>query len=230
MVLGLDGTVGAGAALLDGDRVVGAATVASGARPAAQLIPLVTDALVEAGVTRTAVRALAVGVGPGSYAGVRAAVVTAKAWAWAADLPLAAVDSLRALALIGGPWTGPIWAVLDARNGNVYAACYRLGPDGLPQAEVNGRHMAGAELADLIAADARSALVAGAAGPWVGAARLADAAIAGMAGAVARLGAAQLAACGGVDPLELRPHYLRPPQVGRPALSPDGRERRLERS
>lgn len=216
-ILGLDASVEAGAAVVEGGRVLGAAAAGPGARPAAQLVPLAADALAQAGTDRRGVEALAVGVGPGSYAGVRASVATGKAWAWAAGIPLAAVDSLQALALAAGPWSGPVWAVLDARNGNVFAGEFALDGDGVPQPVTPARHMPGTELASWIAGAAAPGLVAGAAGPWAGEAQVADGAIPGIAAAVARLGARHLAAGILADPLTLIPSYLRPPQLGRPA-------------
>ena len=216
-ILGLDASVDAGAAVVDAGVVLGAAAAGSGARPAAQLVPLVAAALAHAGLDRRAVDALAVGVGPGSYAGVRAAVATAKAWAWAAGLPLAAVDSLQALALAAGPWRGPVWAVLDARNGHVFAGEFSCGGDGVPRPVAPAQLMPGAELASRIAGAAAPVLVAGAAGPWAGECRLAGGAIPGIAAAVARLGALHADAGTWADPLTLVPRYLRPPQLGRPA-------------
>ncbi len=80
-------------------------------------------------------KGLAVSFGPGSYTGVRVGVMAAKALAWAARVPLAAVSSLAALAqtaVLGkqageGEW---VYAVQDARRDEVYAGLYRIA-DGL---------------------------------------------------------------------------------------------------
>lgn len=75
---------------------------------------------------------IAVGVGPGSYTGLRIGISTARALAQARGLPIAGVVSLAALAA-GIREADPeasrsSLAVLDARRGQAFAALY--GPDG----------------------------------------------------------------------------------------------------
>ncbi len=73
---------------------------------------------------------IAVGLGPGSFTGLRIGVATARGLAASLDLPLAGVCTLDALGLgmaeagIGGERL----ALLDARRGEVFAALY--GPGG----------------------------------------------------------------------------------------------------
>ncbi len=75
---------------------------------------------------------IAVGVGPGSYTGLRIGISTARALAQARSLPIAGVVSLAALAA-GIREADPEASraslpVLDARRGQAFAALY--GPDG----------------------------------------------------------------------------------------------------
>ncbi|AZK46385.1 tRNA (adenosine(37)-N6)-threonylcarbamoyltransferase complex dimerization subunit type 1 TsaB [Paenibacillus lentus] len=67
----------------------------------AYLVTAIEEALAEAGLAKKELDGIAVGVGPGSYTGVRIAVTTAKTLAWSLQLPLSAVSSLAAIALGG---------------------------------------------------------------------------------------------------------------------------------
>jgi tRNA threonylcarbamoyladenosine biosynthesis protein TsaB len=66
---------------------------------------------------------IAVATGPGSFNGVRVALSTAKALAFALQKPLIGIPTLD---LIAGqqPWRGFICAVLEAGRSELYAACY----------------------------------------------------------------------------------------------------------
>jgi tRNA threonylcarbamoyladenosine biosynthesis protein TsaB len=75
------------------------------------------------------VEGLVVGIGPGSFTGLRVGIATAKALALSRGLPLRGVGTLDALARGIGEAAGDRQrlAVLDARRGEVAAALY--GPD-----------------------------------------------------------------------------------------------------
>jgi tRNA threonylcarbamoyladenosine biosynthesis protein TsaB len=92
------------------------------------VLPMADELLAEAGIGRHALDAIAVGRGPGAFTGVRLAISLAQGMALALDLPVIPVSSLAALALEApedGASGAAILAVIDARMGEVYAACYR---------------------------------------------------------------------------------------------------------
>jgi len=95
-----------------------------------RLIALIEAVLAEAGLGYSALGALAVNHGPGSFTGVRSAVAAARGLALATDLGVLAVSSLDALAAGLQPGSGEVLAALDARRGEVYAQPF--GPDLLP--------------------------------------------------------------------------------------------------
>ncbi len=98
------------------------------------LHPVLAQALAEAGLGMNQMDGIAVGVGPGSYTGIRIAVTAAKTLAWANHLPVVGVSSLHALAWGGlksgwneaEPKAGIHWIIplLDARRGQVYTALF----------------------------------------------------------------------------------------------------------
>jgi tRNA threonylcarbamoyladenosine biosynthesis protein TsaB len=104
-----------------------------GERPghATHLLPLIARVLERAGIGWDGVERIAVGVGPGTFTGLRIGIATARALARARDIPLVAVSTLQSLALARPhPDAVPagldvVLAVLDARRGEVFAASWR---------------------------------------------------------------------------------------------------------
>ena len=95
-----------------------------GARPAhaARLLGAVDEALAAAGVGWDDVTRLAVGLGPGSFTGLRIGIATARGLAQARGLEVVGVGSLAALAR--GAEAERVLAVLDARRGEAFAAAW----------------------------------------------------------------------------------------------------------
>lgn len=80
-----------------------------------------------------AVERLAVGIGPGSFTGLRVGIATARALGLSRGLPVSGVGTLDALGRALGEVAGarPVLAVLDARRGEVVAALYAPGGERL---------------------------------------------------------------------------------------------------
>ena len=104
----------------DGD-VVCEMENASPARHSAALVPLLEKMLHSARWKPAELDVLAVGVGPGSFTGIRVGVATAKMLAFVWKTKLVGVSSLEALAQ---GREGKIAVTLDARGGKIYAALF----------------------------------------------------------------------------------------------------------
>lgn len=93
------------------------------------LQPMVAELLKHAGVHPAHLSAVLVGLGPGSYTGVRLGVTTAKAIATALDLPVSATSTLAVMAEAAAPVTATmsvtVLALLAARRQRAFGAVYR---------------------------------------------------------------------------------------------------------
>jgi tRNA threonylcarbamoyladenosine biosynthesis protein TsaB len=113
-----------------GEQVLAEVGLGVQTRHAEAVLPALEAALSLAGVTRTAIEAVVVGAGPGSFTGVRVAAATAKGLVAALGVPLLAYSSLLALAA-GVPGDRLVCALFDARRGEVYGGCWRVTADAL---------------------------------------------------------------------------------------------------
>jgi tRNA threonylcarbamoyladenosine biosynthesis protein TsaB len=100
-----------------------------GQRPghATRLMPLAVELLSRAGIDWADVERIAVGVGPGTFTGLRIGIATARALAQARGIPLVGVSTLQSLALGPPAADGTVLAVIDARRGEAFAAAWRSG-------------------------------------------------------------------------------------------------------
>jgi tRNA threonylcarbamoyladenosine biosynthesis protein TsaB len=117
------------------------------------LLPLIAQVTAEAGVAPAQLDAIAVGVGPGSFTGLRIGLATAKGIAFAARRPLWAVSSLAALALdlADACDAALLIPALDARRGEIFVGLYRRDPALRLSAAAPERVLPPAELAATLA-------------------------------------------------------------------------------
>ena len=109
-------------ALLDDDRVVREQRIGPPAR-AGDVLPGALGDL-------EGVDAVAVGLGPGSFTGLRVGLAAAKAIAYARRLPIAGASSLAAIA---AEESGLVYAATEARKGELFVQPFL---EGRPQGEV----------------------------------------------------------------------------------------------
>ena len=175
-ILGFDtATRATTVALLDtdrGDAVERRDDPPAGARPrhTTRLMALIVDVLGAAGAGWEEVDRIAVGVGPGTFTGLRIGVATAHALARAREIELVGVSTLHSLARgAAGAGAGEdpvpdvVVAVIDARRGEVFAAGWVAAETGRAGAEplIGPRALAPETLAQTMLGDGRAWLAAG---------------------------------------------------------------------
>jgi tRNA threonylcarbamoyladenosine biosynthesis protein TsaB len=184
----------------------------AGQRHSELLIAMLDALLVEAGISISQLDGIAFGKGPGSFTGVRIACGAAQGLALGADVPVAGVCTLLALAEASAQ--ARVIAALDARMGEIYHAAYeKRGGIWTTVSEpclCKPEHAPALPGADWFGAGSGFAAHRAALQARYGAAlRATDGAAVPQAAAIAALGAAQIAAGGGVDAAEALPLYLR---------------------
>lgn len=104
------------------------------------LLPLITELLERSGTSWDGIQRIAVGVGPGTFTGLRIGIATARALCHVLRVPLVGVSTLESLAISAahrGAFAGDggspeaVVSVLDARRGEVFAAGWVVNEEGL---------------------------------------------------------------------------------------------------
>ena len=211
----------------------------AGARPrhTGELLPLAAGLLAQGGLRWSDVDRLAVGIGPGTFTGLRIGLASARALASTLELGLVAVSTLASLAL--GAWEQAarahcdhLAAVIDARRGEVFTAVWPVADPHVdaaaylahPASAVFGpRAMTPADLADVLAELRGGALAAGdGALAFRGVLEHGGAVIADDGASVHRVSARHHCALAGhlpdSAPGEVLPAYLRAPDAKPPRL------------
>jgi len=107
----------------DGE-VVAASTVVDALRHGELLAPGIQRVLSEAGASPRDLSAIAVGVGPGPFTGLRVGIMTARTMAAVLDIPVYGVCTLDVVAASVDDQTGGFRVATDARRKEVYWAAY----------------------------------------------------------------------------------------------------------
>jgi tRNA threonylcarbamoyladenosine biosynthesis protein TsaB len=196
-------------ALLNGSELT-ERSASSGRTQARELLGMIEALLADSGLTLSELDAVASGVGPGAFTGVRIGVAVAQGLAFGAHLPVVAVTTLEALASRVASAALPALACLDARMGEVYWGRFAV---GVPPLALGPLRVSAPGLVELP-------------GEHVGIGRgfTAYPELAGMPGLrldpehaqalprareIAQVGAMRLEAGGAVSPAQLQPVYVR---------------------
>ncbi|HLC42938.1 MAG TPA: tRNA (adenosine(37)-N6)-threonylcarbamoyltransferase complex dimerization subunit type 1 TsaB [Methylomirabilota bacterium] len=131
-VLALDTSTQVGTvSILDQDALIAEYTLNLRSTHSERLMPMIDRLLVDTGFALAGLDGLAVAVGPGSFTGLRIGISTAKGLALAADLPIAPIPTLDALASTLPLAAFPVCPILDAKKGEVYTSLYERRGDEL---------------------------------------------------------------------------------------------------
>lgn len=115
------------AALHDGEDVVDERLSELPMKHGEHLAPLIEALLTDNGLVRQDLTAIAVGVGPGPFTGLRVGLVTARTLGYVLEIPVYGVCTLDVIAieaLDSGAVSGDFLVATDARRKEVYLAAY----------------------------------------------------------------------------------------------------------
>ena len=110
------------------DGIVLAEAKEGGGGRTTKVFGLIEQVLAAAGLSREGIETVAVGLGPGSYTGVRAAIAVAQGWQLARDVKLLGVSSAESLAAQAQAEKifGRVNVVIDAQRGEFYLATWEI--------------------------------------------------------------------------------------------------------
>ncbi len=122
-------------ALAQGDCILSEAHEAGGRGTAA--FAMIERVLAAAKVEREQIEMLCIGLGPGSYTGIRAAISIAQGWKFARDVRLVGLGSVEAIASRAHSEKifGRVGIVIDAQRNELYLAGYNISQDGWREIE-----------------------------------------------------------------------------------------------
>jgi tRNA threonylcarbamoyladenosine biosynthesis protein TsaB len=133
-ILGLDTATSCGSiGVIDDGEVVAEYALRREETLSARLLPAIQTLLAEARLDLHELDGIAISLGPGSFTGLRVGLSAVKGLALAAEMPVAGIPTLDALAC-NLPFTPyQICPLLDARKGQIYTALYKNRAGGLQE-------------------------------------------------------------------------------------------------
>jgi tRNA threonylcarbamoyladenosine biosynthesis protein TsaB len=108
------------------------ATAQEVATRATHAFALIEQVLTGAKLEREQIECLAIGLGPGSYTGIRSAIALAQGWQLACPVKLLGISSVECVAAEAQSkgWFGKVNIVIDAQRNELYLARYEIAADG----------------------------------------------------------------------------------------------------
>lgn len=219
LILGIEtATQQVSVALGGHEGVIGLLEIARGRRHAETLVPAIDFLCAQADIGLDEIGLVAVDIGPGLFTGLRVGLATGKALAQALRVPMIGISSLDLLAFPHRRSDRVLVPVVDARKGEVFYAMYRQVPGGLQQVVPPSAAPVDDLVADLLARS-QDALCIG-----DGALRYRDEIREGFhcefadeahpsAAPLVQLAHAQALREEWVNPADIQPLYLRPPDA-----------------
>jgi len=127
IVMGIDTSAYANAiGVVDGDRVLADAVFPARADSLEKIVANIDGTLKGIGLALNDIEGIGVGLGPGSWTGIRVGVTVGKMLAYSTGKPLAGIPTLDVLAYPARDAAEQVCAVIDAgTKGTVYAARYK---------------------------------------------------------------------------------------------------------
>jgi tRNA threonylcarbamoyladenosine biosynthesis protein TsaB len=92
---------------------------------------MIEKVLAEAKIRREQIGALCIGLGPGSYTGIRSAIAIAQGWQLAREIKLLGIGSVEAIAAQAQAekFFGRVNVLIDAQRGEFYVAAFEISAD-----------------------------------------------------------------------------------------------------
>jgi tRNA threonylcarbamoyl adenosine modification protein YeaZ len=116
----------------DDAEILGQCEVVEAGGRSTRAFRLIQRALTEAHLEREAIECLAVGLGPGSYTGIRASIALAQGWQLARPIRVCGLSTIEVLAAQAQAqgWRGRVHLAVDAQRGEFYLSNWEIRETG----------------------------------------------------------------------------------------------------
>lgn len=122
-------------AVWEGDRLLRELRLPEGQRSAASLVPGIAELLAQVGWRPRDVDVVAVGIGPGSFTGLRVGLTVAKSFAYCVHSAIIGVNTLEVIAAGVPREMDPVAVLMDAQRGEAAVGLFCRDAEGWPIAQ-----------------------------------------------------------------------------------------------